>query len=79
MKHINEYVFDLLDIARQHKTEGNLSGSAELCYRDALRFVGNMDYESAVKRGLESLIFSIGMAHPHYKQAVEIIKSGGIA
>jgi hypothetical protein len=60
---------ETIRLARKHLGQGTMESSARLCLADAIKLYDNADYDTAHKRALKSLAYSVGIFHPDYKLA----------
>ena len=69
----------VLDIAKAHKHEGEMSSSAEVNYKMACDIMfpawnnDKVDITGADTMALKSLAYSVGLAHPDYIMAKNIL------
>jgi hypothetical protein len=70
---------EVLDLAKNHASEGDMASSAKSCYKTACEIMSpawhnkNADITGADYYALRSLGYSVGMFHPDYKLAKTIL------
>jgi hypothetical protein len=63
-------ITQILAVARKHLGNGAaMESSARLCMADAIKAHDEGDFETAKRRAVKSLAYTVGIGHPDYQRA----------